>query len=259
MDAIEAIAYAYVCESSPNSSLDLIHQAYFALLALIRRLTTPAMAMQQCRVSVGTDAPVQRVLAILNQPLEPLPDPGPNVQMAANDRRHKARTWTEIEDQRLIAGIMKYGNENWNQISKFVGSGRSRAQCSQRWNRGLNPQICKATWTDQEEADLVNSVAMLGERSWRRVAAQVGHRSDVQCRYHFRQLQKTKEQQDPVPIAPTTAKKAPKSDITELPDPFDGFPPLRIDDDIGGFEGGFRGLLAVANPHGADWKNGRFF
>jgi len=30
-------------------------------------------------------------------------------------------------------------------VASFVGNGRTRAQCAQRWSRGLNPKICKKT------------------------------------------------------------------------------------------------------------------
>jgi hypothetical protein len=40
----------------------------------------------------------------------------------------------------------------------------------------------------EEEKKLEDLVRQFGEKSWAKVAAILGNRSDVQCRYHFRQM-----------------------------------------------------------------------
>ena len=55
----------------------------------------------------------------------------------------KARQWTLEEDQRLMNAINANGTENWPLIASLVGD-RTIAQCTQRWNRVLNPKISKA-------------------------------------------------------------------------------------------------------------------
>jgi hypothetical protein len=100
------------------------------------------------------------------------------------------RPWTAYEDQRLLAGIHRFGLEEWEVVSRFVGNGRTKAQCSQRWSRGLDPKICKRTWSRDDDDRLIGLVALYGEKSWTRVASELGNRCDVQCRYRYKQLQK---------------------------------------------------------------------
>lgn len=108
-----------------------------------------------------------------------------------DDFNHKkSRPWSPIEDTRLLAGIIRYGLENWSTVAMFVGNDRTRAQCSQRWSRGLNPRISKDTWSTEEENLLIQLVQQYGDKSWTKISSMLGNRSDVQCRYHFHQISK---------------------------------------------------------------------
>jgi hypothetical protein len=100
------------------------------------------------------------------------------------------KMWSTYEDSRLLAGIYRYGVNNWAPISRFVGNSRTRAQCAQRWGRGLNPRICKSSWDPSEDLRLVQLVQTYGDKAWTKVSGSMGNRSDVQCRYHYHQLAK---------------------------------------------------------------------
>jgi hypothetical protein len=102
--------------------------------------------------------------------------------------RRKPNHWTTDEDERLIAAVQRHGPDNWPLIAGVVGGGRTRGQCSQRWHRGLDPKLLKCNWSQEEEQKLLDSVAVHGEAAWTRVAADIGNRSDVQCRYRYRFL-----------------------------------------------------------------------
>jgi hypothetical protein len=188
-DPIEALASQYVCELKNDTPSSGRQAAREVLCRLLKERISAEEALMLVQQHLGTDQPVRKVLAILAVSPEPIPasDEGP-AELCAS--RHKARNWTEYEDQRLIAGIRKHGLDSWNLVSAFVGNGRTRSQCSQRWNRGLNPSIYKGPWTDREEAELVRLVGRYGEKSWKRISSEIGNRSDVQCRYHFQQMQK---------------------------------------------------------------------
>jgi hypothetical protein len=134
-----------------------------------------------------TIVPVDRVKEILEVSDEPLP---PHLENPEHGSRRKTRQWTPVEDVRLLAAIHKYGMDNWTVVSHFVGHSRSRSQCSQRWQRGLDPRISRGRWTPDEEVALLRLVAEHGERSWIRVSVAMGNRSDVQCRYRYQQIQK---------------------------------------------------------------------
>jgi hypothetical protein len=105
--------------------------------------------------------------------------------------RRKIREWTQWEDQRLLAGIYRYGLGNWRSIADFVGNDRTRAQCCQRWCRGLDPNIVKGNWTRETDEQLLALVALHGNKCWTQIAAELGNRCDVQCRYRYHQLAKS--------------------------------------------------------------------
>ncbi|OHS97491.1 hypothetical protein TRFO_36318 [Tritrichomonas foetus] len=100
----------------------------------------------------------------------------------------KSKPWSQNEDVRLLAGIYKYGLDNWSNVASFVGNGRTRSQASQRWSRGLNPRISKESWSAEEDQMLFRLVQQYGDRAWTKIATLIGNRSDVQCRYHYHQI-----------------------------------------------------------------------
>lgn len=138
---------------------------------------------------VGRDDALAKIRDIINISDEPIPFHDDKDQDDSQIlMRKKTRTWTAVEDQRLLAGVSRYGLDNWQTVAHFLGSGRNRAQCSQRWTRGLNPHISKKSWTPEEDEQLEELVRIHGDKAWTKVAAILGNRSDVQCRYHYRQL-----------------------------------------------------------------------
>jgi hypothetical protein len=49
----------------------------------------------------------------------------------------------------------------------------------------------KATWTAEQDEQLLMLVALYGEKCWTRVAMGIGNRCDVQCRYRYNVLKKS--------------------------------------------------------------------
>ncbi|KAK8886614.1 hypothetical protein M9Y10_042079 [Tritrichomonas musculus] len=96
--------------------------------------------------------------------------------------------WKPEEDARLREAIELYGTLDWMKISNFVGNGRTRSQCSQRWHRCLDPHISKEKWSMEEIELLQQLVAEYGDRSWARIASKMEKRCDVQCRYMYKRL-----------------------------------------------------------------------
>ncbi|OHT07852.1 hypothetical protein TRFO_23799 [Tritrichomonas foetus] len=141
---------------------------------------------------IGTINPLERIEAILSMSDTPLSSNGNGDGSfdGISAIRKKTRPWSTVEDMRLLAGVHRYGLDNWILVSKFVGNGRTRAQCAQRWCRGLDPKICKEQWSPEEEQKLLTLLRTYKNRGWTNVAAGMGNRSDVQCRYHFLQMQR---------------------------------------------------------------------
>jgi hypothetical protein len=135
-----------------------------------------------------------RIHAILTVPDEP---PERHAIPLSQDGSRRQNPWSKDEDNRLLRGIQKYSVDNWAAVARFVGNGRSRAQCSQRWNRGLNPQLNKRLWSREDDERLRALVLRYGVKAWTRIAHEMGTRSDIQCRYHFLQLQRTRRPETP--------------------------------------------------------------
>lgn len=157
---------------------------------------------------IGTSNLVDKIDSIIQVSEEPIP-----YTQGESNSRPKSKPWTQYEDQRLLAAIHKVGLESWNNVAAFVGNGRTRSQCSQRWNRGLNPKISKTCWSHDEEVKLLEYVEKYGERAWTRIANEFGNRSDVQCRYRYQQLSKDTSllEMDKLPDGPLSCPNVPIS------------------------------------------------
>jgi hypothetical protein len=83
--------------------------------------------------------------------------------------------------------------DNWAAVAEFVGNRRTRPQCSQRWLRGLDPRISRVLWTQEEEQKLSDLVRQHGNHAWMKIAAELGSRSDSQCRYHYHHMVRTRK------------------------------------------------------------------
>lgn len=174
----------------PNIESNVYDQLAKVLESFLRGNTTFDVAKQFYLHVLGRADPIQHIKEIIQLTDDPIP-PNDNEYSETEEDSHmrkKRSTWTNYEDQRLIAGIYRYGLDNWPLVADFVGNNRTRAQCAQRWSRGLNPRICKKHWSPEEDAQLISLVKKYGEKSWTKIAQCLGNRSDVQCRYHYRQI-----------------------------------------------------------------------
>jgi hypothetical protein len=182
------ISMSYVEASCPEISTADYDTIQFALTRFLRGELTYDECRQHFLATINRDNALVCLQKILSVPSEPIPYHGEATSDDARlSLRRRTRPWTMSEDQRLLAGIVRFGLDNWQAVAHFVGSGRNRAQCSQRWSRGLNPRISKRSWTAVEDQQLEDLVRQYGEKSWAKIASILGNRSDVQCRYHYRQ------------------------------------------------------------------------
>ena len=138
---------------------------------------------------VSNPSLIDKIRIILDIPDYPIPE-FITLENKTYKNRKKTRTWSTEEDFRLVKGIHKLGLENWNEVSKYVGNGRTRSQCSQRWIRVLDPRIVKINWTQEEDIKLNKLVQIHGEKCWAKISHLMGNRSDVQCRYRYSQIPK---------------------------------------------------------------------
>ena len=193
---LTAVGREYIREINPNISDNILDHLTLILDQYIMNLVSFEYAKKSFDNNIGNIIPLQKIFSILNQcsiSSNSIESKYLQAQALTNISNKKMRQWTEIEDQRLLSGIHKFGTDNWALVASHLGNTRSRAQCSQRWFRGLDPKILKASWTEEEENLLVQLVQQYGDHRWTKIANNLGNRSDAQCRYHYYQLLKEKQ------------------------------------------------------------------
>ncbi|CAF0942426.1 unnamed protein product [Rotaria sp. Silwood1] len=105
------------------------------------------------------------------------------IKKVSSSRKKSYKKWTKDEDERLKDFInLNGGVKDWSCISKYVGNGRTDAQCQHRWERFLDPSITKGPWTDEEDKKVIELVRDYGARQWSLIAKELKGRVGKQCR-----------------------------------------------------------------------------
>ena len=195
LDLMVDVAISYVDGFTSNLSDEMREVLSRAFSDYLHDIISYDACRQILIQQVGRDDALVQLNEIMTLPDEPIPTHEDSESFeGVSTLRKKTRTWTALEDKRLLAGVMRYGLDNWQLVAHFVGNGRNRAQCSQRWARGLNPKISKKNWTPEDDRQLQELVNKYGDKSWTKIANILGNRSDVQCRYHYKQLTSNNEE-----------------------------------------------------------------
>jgi hypothetical protein len=197
------VCHTYILEAAPDINPSAAAEMDEIVVSCIAGAIDAATARERSISLIGTARPIEKLRAILtatDQPLRPSINPG--LHLANFSSRKKNELWSEPEDIRLLAGILKFGLGAWGSIARFVGNNRTKAQCCQRWCRGMDPRISKSLWTADEDEKLQELVRRFGNKSWTRIAMEFGNRCDAQCRYRFNQLQQAESAAGPPPARP---------------------------------------------------------
>jgi hypothetical protein len=94
--------------------------------------------------------------------------------------RHK---FQKYEDELLRQLVEKYGDRNWNLISRFM-SRRNARQCRERYKNYLSPNFRNSPWTADEEELLAGKVKEIGPK-WSVIARLFEARSEVNVKNHW--------------------------------------------------------------------------
>lgn len=192
-----SVAHEYVRKSLNSSNENQYETLCHVIDQFIDQKLPYQYALNLFESSIKDTTPVQRVASILSQVDVPFSSDLRFMEaQKINASSKKMRQWSEIEDQRLLSGIHKYGTDNWAMVASHMGNTRTRAQCQQRWFRGLDPRLSKRSWSKQEEDKLMLLVNEFGQKNWTRVASAMCTRSDAQCRYHYLQLMKQSQEDE---------------------------------------------------------------
>ena len=123
--------------------------------------------------------------------------------------------WMAEEDLRLLMSARAYHghkseDQPWSEISVQI-PGRVGAQCAERFKKNLNPNIKKTTkWTSTEQKKFQKSIGTFssslfviispttnienryGTKSWSKIAAHVGSRTNRLCVFNIKKLSRNK-------------------------------------------------------------------
>jgi hypothetical protein len=69
----------------------------------------------------------------------------------------------------LTAAVHALGTSNWPAIAAKI-SGRTPRQCRERWNNYANPGLNKESWTDADDAQLLEKYLQLGPQ-WHKITS----------------------------------------------------------------------------------------
>ncbi|XP_061337263.1 uncharacterized protein LOC133284279 [Gastrolobium bilobum] len=105
-------------------------------------------------------------------------------RIKAQARRSTKGCWTEEEDNLLIETVKKHDGKNWKKIGGCATylPGRTDVQCLHRWQKVLNPDLVKGSWTEEEDDCLVELVRKYGLKRWSVIANSLPGRIGKQCR-----------------------------------------------------------------------------
>ena len=190
------IGIKYILEEFPDIHLDILNSAKKIIKDFLENKKNFHESRTLIQNLVGNFNSIDKLNYIQSLTINSFIPPINSFYLQNNDKlkyRNKSKAWTTEEDSRLIAGILKFGIGSWKEISSFIGNDRTKSQCSQRWNRGIDPKISKCKWTNEEELKLFELVQKYGSNSWAKISKELGTRCDVQCRYHFSQKKGSKK------------------------------------------------------------------
>jgi hypothetical protein len=71
--------------------------------------------------------------------------------------------WTDEEDTNLRQLVEIHDAKNWATIAENV-PGRSSKQCRERWLNHLSPELKLESWTDEEDATLIQEYGKIGPK-----------------------------------------------------------------------------------------------
>ena len=231
------IPEAAIKHSVPNSLTDIQKQTLLNILqGFLSNTISYEQAFHQSMEICGSGEPIKFAQDVLNTRNDAIPQQVFKIDKTTL-RKEYGGNWTPYEDKRLLMAVEMYKPINWAKIASYVGS-RNKFQCSQRWERTLDPSISKEPWTQEENEALIDAVQKYGQKSWQEVAKHVGNRTDVQCRYRYkyslsqstiRKVQKhLKNDKVEPPVKQVSFDEPQKSETKD--DPLKFFDKLNIDD-----------------------------
>ena len=110
----------------------------------------------------------------------PVPHPPTRCRSQKPVKKQNPR-WS-AQDDASLSDIMSGKNiPNWDQIAQRF-PGKTQQQVADRWNKVLNPELVKGSWSPAEDAFIIQWVKEHGGRNWSTLASNLPGRLGKQCR-----------------------------------------------------------------------------
>ncbi|XP_064476686.1 myb-related protein B-like isoform X2 [Ornithodoros turicata] len=109
-------------------------------------------------------------------PLHGLPSSSRSGRKPVNKGR-----WAKEEDERLKRTVQVHGTADWATIALCFPD-RTDVQCQQRWQKVVNPDLVKGSWSKEEDEKVVELVQKYGPKKWTLIAKHLKGRIGKQCR-----------------------------------------------------------------------------
>jgi hypothetical protein len=85
-------------------------------------------------------------------------------------------SWTREEDETIVQFVKSEGTKKWAQLASLL-PGRVGKQCRERWRNHLDPDVNRESWTDHEDAILIELHEKMGNQ-WVKMTESLPGRSD---------------------------------------------------------------------------------
>lgn len=109
----------------------------------------------------------------------------PTRQRHSKNRCLKHINWTKEEDELLLSMMSEKHRPMMATVARSFPNKTSQ-QVAERWDKVLNPELVRGSWTRQEDETILQFVAENGCKSWTRLAALLPGRIGKQCRERWR-------------------------------------------------------------------------
>jgi hypothetical protein len=116
-----------------------------------------------------------RAVCRLYTPLAPT-----RTRVRLNNPGYQAK-WTPGEDLHLIDLVGNSPEPDWNYITSQL-PGKTVHQVVDRWEKVVNPNLVKGSWTREEDELIINWVRTHGATGWTQLAEKLPGRIGKQCR-----------------------------------------------------------------------------
>jgi hypothetical protein len=88
---------------------------------------------------------------------------------------------THFQDEILRQQVALHNGKNWKVVAQAL-PGKTDVQCLHRYHKVLNPSLVKGPWSKEEDAKIVQLVALSGPKKWSKIAEHLPGRIGKQCR-----------------------------------------------------------------------------